>query len=56
MGENVKYNGKNNRISLEKLKERYELIPFCPEVEEKYNGIIIGGNSVIEKSLKTPKG
>ena len=33
MGENVKYNGKNNLIALEKLKERYELISFCPEVE-----------------------
>ncbi|MCK5854784.1 MAG: DUF523 domain-containing protein [Sulfurovaceae bacterium] len=33
MGENVKYNGKNNRIELGKLKERYELVPFCPEVE-----------------------
>ena len=33
MGEDVKYNGKNNLISLERLKDRYELIPFCPEVE-----------------------
>ena len=34
MGENVKYNGKNNLLrTLESLKERYELIPFCPEVE-----------------------
>ena len=36
LGENVKYNGKNNQIELSilnKLKEKYELIPFCPEVE-----------------------
>lgn len=32
MGENVKYNGKNNLIDLTQLKERYELVPFCPEV------------------------
>ena len=32
MGENVKYNGKNNLIDLDKIKEQYELIPFCPEV------------------------
>lgn len=33
MGENVKYNGKNNLIDLTKLKETYHLVPFCPEVE-----------------------
>lgn len=33
MGENVKYNGKNNLINLTELQKRYELIPFCPEVE-----------------------
>ena len=36
IGENVKYNGKNNLIDLSilnKLKEKYELISFCPEVE-----------------------
>jgi uncharacterized protein YbbK (DUF523 family) len=32
MGENVKYNGKNNLMDLRKIKEQYELIPFCPEV------------------------
>jgi len=32
MGENVKYNGKNNLIELTKLQDAYELIPFCPEV------------------------
>ena len=32
MGENVKYNGKNNLIDLDKIKEQQELIPFCPEV------------------------
>jgi len=33
MGENVKYNGKNNQIDLTKLQQKYTLIPFCPEVE-----------------------
>ncbi len=33
IGENVKYNGKNNMIDLSELNEKYELIPFCPEVE-----------------------
>lgn len=32
MGENVKYNGGNNLIDLKDLKNRYELVPFCPEV------------------------
>jgi uncharacterized protein YbbK (DUF523 family) len=34
LGENVKYNGKNNKIEeIEGLSKKYELIPFCPEVE-----------------------
>ena len=34
VGQNVKYNGKNNKISnIEKLSDKFELIPFCPEVE-----------------------
>ena len=34
VGDNVKYNGGNNLISkLDALLEKYELIPFCPEVE-----------------------
>ena len=33
MGNNVKYNGKNNLIDLTLLKQKYDLIPFCPEVE-----------------------
>ncbi len=33
VGENVKYNGKNNRIDISKLNDKYELISFCPEVE-----------------------
>ena len=34
VGDNVKYNGGNNESPLiEKLLEKYELIPFCPEVE-----------------------
>lgn len=32
IGINCKYNGKNNYIDLiEKLKQKYELIPICPE-------------------------
>ena len=32
-GENVRYDGKNNLIEeLDILKDKYELIPFCPEV------------------------
>ena len=34
VGDNVKYNGRNNQNPLiEKLLEKYELVPFCPEVE-----------------------
>ena len=34
VGDNVKYNGGNNKSPLiEKLLEKYELSPFCPEVE-----------------------
>ena len=33
IGENVKYNGKNNLINISSLENEYELIPFCPEVE-----------------------
>ena len=34
VGDNVKYNGGNNENPLiEKLLEKYELVPFCPEVE-----------------------
>jgi uncharacterized protein YbbK (DUF523 family) len=33
VGQNVKYNGKNNLIDLTLLEKKYELIPFCPEVE-----------------------
>ncbi len=35
LGENVKYNGSSNGLSkdiLDKLKEKYELFSFCPEV------------------------
>ena len=31
MGENCKYNGKNNIIDISQLKECFELIPVCPE-------------------------
>ena len=34
VGDNVKYNGGNNLSSkIEALLEKYELVPFCPEVE-----------------------
>jgi len=33
LGEDVKYNGKNNFIDTTLLEKEYELIPFCPEVE-----------------------
>ena len=34
VGDNVKYNGGNNLSpKIEALLEKYELIPFCPEVE-----------------------
>lgn len=34
VGDNVKYNGGNNLHPLiEKLKEKYDLVIFCPEVE-----------------------
>ena len=35
LGENVKYDGTNNsldKLIIEKLKEKYELFSFCPEV------------------------
>ena len=34
VGDNVKYNGGNNLFQkIDALLEKYELIPFCPEVE-----------------------
>ena len=33
IGENVKYNGGNNLIDLSELERKYELVPFCPEVD-----------------------
>ena len=33
LGQNVKYNGKNNKIDTTKLEKKYELVAFCPEVE-----------------------
>lgn len=42
LGENVKYNGLNNYNPLIlKLKEKYELIPICPEV---FGGLSIPRN------------
>ena len=33
LGNNVKYNGSNNKLDyIDKLKEKYNLIPICPEV------------------------
>lgn len=34
IGQNTRYDGKNKKLNnLEQLKEQYELIAFCPEVE-----------------------
>jgi len=34
IGENVKYNGKNNKIVFpQEFLKSFELVPFCPEVE-----------------------
>ncbi len=33
LGENVKYNGSNNKIDLSEIEKRYEIVSFCPEVE-----------------------
>ena len=51
VGDNCKYNGGNNlNPHIEKLLEKYELIPFCPEVEGGLdiprNPSEIKGNSV----------
>ncbi|MBR3617097.1 MAG: DUF523 domain-containing protein [Acholeplasmatales bacterium] len=54
LGENCKYNGKNNYIDIiEKLKQKYILYPICPEV---FGGLSIprspseiNGNKVISK-------
>ena len=33
LGRNVKYNGSNNKLDyIDKLKQKYNLIPVCPEV------------------------
>lgn len=65
VGDNVKYNGGNNLIpKLDALLEKYELIPFCPEVEgglstprspaERIGGRVINqdGEDVTESYLK----
>src|SRR5574344_2085132 len=34
LGENTKYNGKNNYLKdITRVKEKYTIVPFCPEVE-----------------------
>ena len=34
VGDNTRYDGKNNKSPLiDRLLEKYELVPFCPEVE-----------------------
>jgi len=33
IGDNVKYNGGNNKIDIKELAKKYNLIAFCPEVE-----------------------
>ena len=32
LGENVKYNGKNNKIDTSEIAKYFEFIPICPEV------------------------
>jgi uncharacterized protein YbbK (DUF523 family) len=49
VGNNTKYNGGNNKHPLiDKLLEKFELIPFCPEVE--------GGLSVPRKPNELKEG
>ena len=65
VGDNVKYNGGNNLSpKIEALLEKYELIPFCPEVEgglsiprspaERINGRVINqdGDDVTDAYLR----
>ena len=65
VGDNVKYNGGNNKNPLiDKLLEKYELVPFCPEVEgglptprhpsEQKDGSVINdiGENVSDEFLK----
>ena len=64
-GDNVKYNGGNNLSpKIDALLEKYELIPFCPEVEgglsiprspaERINGRVINqdGDDVTDAYLR----
>ena len=42
VGENTRYDGKNNYFPIvEKLKEKYELIPFCPEVMGGFDRVLL---------------
>jgi len=55
LGENVKYNGKNNKLNftfLEELKKKYELIPFCPEVEGGLPIPRVPSEIILHKNLK----
>ena len=65
VGDNVKYNGGNNKNPLiDKLLEKYELVPFCPEVEgglptprhpsEQKDGLVINdiGEDVSDEFFK----
>ena len=57
LGHNVKYNGGNNQIDIEQLKETYELVPFCPEVEGGLStprpaSEIISNSPLIIKNIK----
>ena len=65
VGDNVKYNGGNNLSpKIDALLEKYELIPFCPEVEgglsiprtpaERKNGRVINqdGDDVTDAYLR----
>ena len=65
VGDNVKYNGGNNLSpKIDALLEKYELIPFCPEVEgglstprspaERINGRVINqdGEDVTDSYMR----
>jgi len=63
-GQNVRYDGKNSILSneiLEKLNEKYDLIPFCPEVEGGLNipripnEIQINGKIIDKKGVENTK-
>lgn len=63
LGDNVKYNGGNNKLdelTLLSLKKEYHLIPFCPEVEAGLStprtpAEILGENVVTKDGIDVSK-